>query len=252
MEQNVARLSLFEQLWAWFETNKKQAAWGAIALAIVAFFVAFYVWRRGETEVQAGEAFSKTAATLVTEGRGQAGSADAYLKVAAEYPKTSAAGRAILQAGAALFREQKYAESQAQFQRFTREYPDNPFLPQALLGIASCLEAEGKTAEAIQAYEGLVKRFPNSNVAPQAEFALANIYESQGRPEQAWALFEKLARQMGLNSSIGSEAGIRAEELKDKLPATVTTPPPAASPASPESLLNTILATNKPATTNSP
>ena len=247
MEQNAVRLSLFEQLWAWFETNRKQAAWGAVVVVIVAFVVAFYIWRQGETEVQAGEALSLAETGMIGAGRGQVESADVYLKVAAQYPGTGAAGRAILQAATVLFEQEKYAEALAQFQRFTHVYPDSPFLPQAFLGVATCADAQGRTAEAIQAYENLVKRFPGSIVAPQAEFALANNYESQGKLEQAWALFEKLARQLGMNSSLGSEAGMRAEELKAKLPATVTAPP-ASLPAvlnspSPSKLIPT---TNQP------
>ena len=229
MEQNAVELSLFERAWTWFEANKKLVAWGAGVVVIAGFIGAFYFWRQGENEVAASEALSHADAGRVVEGVKRNGSPETFLKVAAEYPGTAAAGRALLQAAAALFAEEKYSEAQAQFERFSREYSSSPFLPQARLGVAACLDAQGKTADAMSAYEDLARKYPSANVAPQAEFALARIYESQGKLEQAWSLYEKLAQQLGLNDSMGSEAGIRAEELKAKLPAASTSPSPAAT-----------------------
>jgi predicted negative regulator of RcsB-dependent stress response len=224
MEQDVVELSLYERLWAWFETNKKQAMWGAVALAVISFIIAFYIWRQGENEVSAAEAFTQAMEGASADGK-RIESPEAFLKVAAEHPGTSAAGRALLQAATLLFESGKYTEAQAQFERYSRENPDSPFLPQSMLGVAASLDAQGKTNDAARAYENLANRYPGANVAPQAQFALARIYEAQGKLEQAWTLYEKLVQTSGLNSSIGSEAGIRAEELRAKMPATPTTLP---------------------------
>jgi tetratricopeptide (TPR) repeat protein len=93
-----------------------------------------------------------------------------------------------------------------------------------LLGIACCYDAVGRTNEAINAYKDLVDRHPNENVAPQARFSLARLYETQNMIEQARALYEDVAKA-DPNSSLGSEAGMRLEELK------VLYPPPAPPPA---------------------
>ena len=93
----------------------------------------------------------------------------------------------------------------------------------AMLGIAASLEAQGKTAEAVTAYKDLTEHRPNDTSIPQAKFALANLYEQQNKPELAFPLFEDVFR-MDPSGPVGSEAGIRAEELKEKHPDLV--PPP--------------------------
>ena len=60
-------------------------------------------------------------------------------------------------------------------------------------------------------------------VASQARFAVARIYESQGKLEQARVQYEELARSEA-NSSIGNEAGIKAEELRLIVPQVVAAP----------------------------
>jgi tetratricopeptide (TPR) repeat protein len=237
MEQNVVQLTLFEQLWAWFETNRKQVIWGVSVAAIVALVVSFYIWNKDQNAVEAADALSKLEAGGVFDPGRHTVDAEAYLQIARNHAGTSAAARALLQAGAVLFTQGKYEEARAQFERFSREYADSPFLTQALLGVATSLDAQGKTTEAMQAYENLTKRYAGTSVATQAEFGLARIYDSQGKFESAWGLYEKLTRQLGPNSILGSEAGMRAEELKEKLPASVTTSAPLLPTAAPATLV---------------
>ena len=61
---------------------------------------------------------------------------------------------------------------------------------------------------------------------PQARFALARLYEAQNKPELARNLFEEVERNNPYGS-LGSEAGMRLEELKIKYPSLVV---PAAPP----------------------
>lgn len=242
MEQNVAGLTVFEQAWAWFEANKKQAAWGAGILVVVGVIVSYYVWSQGEKEIGAGEALSDAMAAALPGG-GHVESADAYLKVATAHPGTSAGARALLAAAGALFTQGKYAEAQAQFQKFTRDYPDSPFRSQAMLGVAASLDALAKPEEAARAYKELIDRHPGEIVVPQAKFALARIYESQNKLNEARSLYEDIAHAQGY-SSLGNEAGIKVEELRSKLPATL--PAPAAAPAFPILSTQPTLKTNQP------
>ncbi len=207
----------FWKLWAWFEKNKRQVTWGAAALVAVGLGVWLFVWQQNEKEVSASEALSAAAMPqLMMPGAGPA-TADGLLKIAASYPKSSAAARAVLMAGASLFVEGKYTEAQGLFERFTREYRDSPFMGQALLGIAACQDAMGKTNDAITAYKDIVDRHPGETVVPQAKFALARLYELQNKPEQARILFEDVARNDPAGS-LGSEAGMRLEELLARHP----------------------------------
>ncbi|MCU0786077.1 MAG: tetratricopeptide repeat protein [Verrucomicrobia bacterium] len=227
MEQNVAGLTVFEQAWAWFEANKKQVSWGAGILVIVGVIVSYYVWSQGEKEISAGEALSDAVAAAVSSGS-YAESADAYLKVAAAHPGTSAGARALLAAGGALFTQGKYAEAQAQFQKFSRDYPDSPFRGQAMLGVAAALDAQAKPEEAARAYKELIDRHPGETLVPQAKFALARIYESQNKLGQALGLYEDISRAQSYGSVV-NEAGIRAEALRSKLPAQASAPTAAAT-----------------------
>ena len=262
MEQNVEQLPFVDRAWAWFETNWRQALWGAGIVVVAGSGVGFYLWHEDQKLVKAGEALSKVEALAAMPGGSHNVTADAYLKVAAEHPGTRAGARALLEAAAALFTQGKYAEAQTQFQKFSHDYPDSPFRGQAMLGVAACLDALAKPDEAAAAYKQLVDQHPGEACVPQAKFALARIYESQGKLQQALPLYEELAHTDAYGS-IGNEAGFKADELRAKMPAPaltpapVTTTPPTATPPPAASAPTTttpipLLSTQPSQTTNKP
>jgi len=235
MESNVAALPLSHKAWAWFEANRKQAVLGAGAVLIIALIAWFVVWQQGEKQIAAGEALSSVSAGQFGAGGSHPGAADAYLKVAAAYPNSSAGARALLLAGGALYAEGKYDDARAQFQRFVQEHRDSPFLSQALLGIAACVDAQGKSAEAITAYKDLVDHHSGEVVVSQAKFALARLYVAQNKLEQAHSLYEEVERT-DTYGVLGPEAGMRAAELELKFPNLAPKPAAAATPAVPLTL----------------
>jgi tetratricopeptide (TPR) repeat protein len=224
MESDTVQLPLSHKAWAWFEANKKQALIGTGAVVVVGLIVWFYLYRQNEQQVAAAEALSSIAVPQMSGGRGGPESVAAYLKVAADYPKSSSAARAVLLAAGSLFVEGKYTEAKTQFDRFTREYGNSPMMAQALLGSAACLDALGKTNEAITAYNNLIRQYPGENVVSQARFALGRLYEAQNDPEKARTQFEEVARANPYGG-IGSEAGMRVEELNLKYPKLVAASP---------------------------
>jgi TolA-binding protein len=229
MESEAVQLPLWQKAWAWFEANKRQTSWAAGAVVVVGLVVAFFVYRQNEAEVVASEALSNATLSQAT-GASRGDLAEAYLKVAATYPGSQAAGRALLLAAGAFFAEGKYAEAKTQFERFNKEYSNSPFRGEALLGLAACLDAQGKPNEAATAYKDLIDRRPSDAVLPQARFALARLYEAQNKPELARNLFEDVERNNPY-SSLGSEAGMRLEELKAKHPSLFVPAAPATSNA---------------------
>jgi tetratricopeptide (TPR) repeat protein len=232
MESDAGQLPLSHKAWAWFEANKKQTLWGAGGVLVLGAIVAFFLYQQSEAEVAASEALSNVSVPQLTGG-GRGDVADAYLKVAATHPKSRAAARALLLAAGSLFTEGKYPEAKTQFDRFRREHSDSPFMGEALLGIAACLDAqEGKARDAIAAYKDLIDHHPGDVVLPQAKFALARLYEAQNEPEQARNLFEEVEHSDPYGS-LGSEAGMRLEELKLKYPKLVVPPAPMATNAVP-------------------
>ena len=224
MDSNVARLAAIYKLWAWVETNWKKVAWVAGILAVVILAVWFYVWRQGEQEVSASEALSSLRPAPAVSGAPAAISAEAYLKVVNDFPKTGAGARAVLLAAAASFTEGKYAEAKAQFDRFLRDYPQHALRGQAMLGSAASLGAQGKAAEATAAYDDLIKRHPGNPVVPRAKFALARLYETQNRTDDALKYYEELTRTEAY-SSVGAEAEIRLQELRRSAPISVSMAP---------------------------
>jgi outer membrane protein assembly factor BamD (BamD/ComL family) len=225
MESNVAQLPLSDRLWDWFETYKRQIALVTVIALVAGLAIWFIIWQKEAKQVDAGTALSQVAAAQIEAGGSRAESAEAYLKVAKDYPGTISGARALLLGAGSLFTEGKYTDAQAQFERFVREYQGSPFMGEALFGIASCLDAQGKTDQAANAYKDLVTRHPNENFVPQAKFALARIYEGQNKPEQARDLYQEVERSAPF-TSIGNEAGVRLEELIAKYPKLEPAPPP--------------------------
>jgi len=211
------------KLWPWFEANKKPIAYGAVLVIVAIFVFSFYSYRQNENEIAAGQALTQA---LVSTGG--SGLADACLKVAADYSGTPAGQRALLQGATALFTTGQYADAQTQFQKYLDTYPDGFFAPQAALGVAASLDAQGKTDLSISAYQKAISQSSNGNVVADAKFALARIAETQGKFADAEKLYVEVARTFP-NSSVGSEAGRRAMELKMKSPPPAVAPAPAAA-----------------------
>lgn len=223
MQSEVAQLPLPLRVWGWFERNRQQALWGLAAAVLVIFLVTFLLYRHSQKDVVAGRALSVvTAPQPGPTPRPE--SPQALVGVANEYPKTPAGARARLMAGVAFFTEGKYDEARTQFERFLRESRDNRFAGQALLGIAACHDAQGKTNEAVLAYKSLIDGHPGDSVLPQAKFSLGCLYEGQGKLELARGLFEEVGNDRF--GSLGSEAGMRHQELLRRHPELI--PPPKA------------------------
>jgi TolA-binding protein len=187
---------------------------GIIIVAIIA--ISFYSWRLGQKEIEAGNALSR----VILAGNEQ--TADACLKVAADFPGTKAGQRAALRGAAALFAAGKYADAQAQFQKFLDTYSDSPLAPEAQLGVATSLDAQGKLDLAASAYENVINLSSDQNVTAVARLGLAQIQEQEGRPTDAKRNYEEVAR-LNPNSSLVSEAVMRAAQLKTESPAVIQT-----------------------------
>jgi predicted negative regulator of RcsB-dependent stress response len=230
METNVAQLPLTDRLWGWLEANKTQAAIFAAVLLVVGLVVWIVVWQGHQREQAAGEALSSLAVEQMLSP-GRPNSADGYLKLASQYPKSEAGARALLLAAGSLFTDGKYSDAQAQFEKFTREHRESSLMGEALLGIAASLEAQGKTDAAVAAYKELISRHAGDSVVPDAKFALARLYEVQNKPELARDLYLEVERD-GRFSSKAIEAGMRVEDLMAKYPklAPLTASPVSALP----------------------
>ena len=205
--------------------------WGTAAVVAGALIVWRVVYQHGQKQIEACQAVANVAVSPEVMFGSRPDLASAYLKVAREYPNSDGAAQALLLAAGDLYTEAKYEDAKGRFQEFTRQYPSSPLLVQARLGIAACFDAEGNAAEAMSAYKDLISRYPTDAIVPQAQFALGRLYAVQKEPEQAFNYFEQAA-QADPYGTVGSEAGMLAEELKRKFP-SLAPPPATAAPASP-------------------
>jgi TolA-binding protein len=243
MESEAAPLPLTDRLWAWFETNKKPTLYGVVALVAAGVIGGFVYWRSTEKEVAANEALSAVSSPNTPNPGARPGAQEAFLKVAADYPGSSAALRASLFAATSYFMDGKYPEAKAQFDKFARDNRESAFLGQALLGSAACLDAQGKTDEAVTAYKSFVERHASDASVQAARLGLARLYEAKNQIADAKALYEEVVHNDPFRSSTGDEAALRLEDLRNKYPAltpattpqpmpkqTITLPPSAAVP----------------------
>ena len=228
MQSDVTHLTLQDQLLTWFEKNKRQVMIGSVAVAVIAAIAGFYVWHQEQVQTDASEALTKI--TSPASAGGAPATTDAILKVAADFPGSEAAKRAILLAAGNYFAEGKYKEAQAQFEKFLRDNRESAFAGQALLGVASCKDALGLTADAVTAYKDIVDHHGSDSIAPQARFALGRLYETQGKLELARDLYQQVA-QTDPNGPLGNEAGMRMMELISKNPALLPAKPAMPSPS---------------------
>lgn len=237
MRSDAAELPLTHRLLLWYQANKNMAIGGLILICVVGAGIWFFSWNKERKELDASYALSSISTPQLGVAGVRSNVANEFLKIASTYPNSEAGTRALLFAAGSLFIDGKYDEARAKFEQFNREHRESPLLGEALLGIAACYDAQGKTNEAVTAYKAVVDRRGAENVGPQAKFALARYYEVQGKPELARPLYEEVAREQ--YTSIGSEAGIRLEELFRAHP-NLLTPPPGLTPPAMTPLSNVI------------
>lgn len=223
MELQDAPATYLFKLWPWIETNRIRIISGAgLILAGVGLF-SFYSWQRQQKEITAGNEFTQI---MVSDPRTMTSvqQASLYLKLAKDNPNTSAGQRALLQSATTLFDAGQYADAQNQFQQFIQQYPDNALAGQAALGLAASLDTQGKTDLAAAAYQRVVN-YSDPMAATYAKYSLAQIDERQGKLADALNLYEDVARS-NPNSTLASEAGMHAMELRTKQPPPSSTAAP--------------------------
>jgi tetratricopeptide (TPR) repeat protein len=245
MQPDAARSDNYLRFLAWTQANQKRLIlWGTVLVLVIAGTF-FFVYYQGQKEMRASVALSNVRVPLSSGASTSTGTADAYLKVAREHAGTKAGGRALLLGAATLFTEGRYPDAQKTFEQFLRDYPESQWVPQAHFGIASSLDAQGKIAEATAKFDEIRRRYANDALIDEVKLALARLYENQSKPEEAHKIYTELV-QNNPYSGMGSEAGVRKEELETKFPQLKPTnaPPPVLTPP-PMAML-----TNRPAPTN--
>jgi len=223
MDSETKSLELWVKAWAWLENNWRKLALGAAVVALVALVVSYVIYSRDNNALLASQRLSALRPTPTPGGGVTPVPAEAYLKLAADYPGTEAAGRATLLAAGAIFDTGNYTNALAQFEKVQRDFPASPLRAEALFGQAASLDALGRSAEAATAFQALLTRHPNSPIVPRAKLALARLQVAQKQPEQALRLLEEVskAEQYGLLAMLSE---VLQEEIKAANPALANRP----------------------------
>ncbi len=205
------------ELWAWAELNRQKLAILAVALTVIGGAVYVYRYLAAEKEMAANQAILELRPTPSASTNPPALSPSAFLKVAADYPGTGAAERALLLAAGAMFSEGRYGEAQTRFEKFAHDYPESIWASSAAYGVASCLEAQNKRDEALTAYQNVVARYANDFIVTDTKFALARLFEAQKQPDPALKIYEEISRPAAKNPR-ASDALMRKEHLVKQYP----------------------------------
>ena len=223
MESEAPPSAAFYNFLGWLNANKKPVGLAIVAVAAVVGLVFFRNWQKEQNEIAAAEALSNIRLPYNAGEIPPPGTDAAFLKVAGAYPKTSAGAHALLLAGSTFFAEGKYAEAQAQFEKFLGEHGDSPWASHANYGLATSLDAQNKTNDAIAKYEAFIKSYPVDPATDQARLGVARLYEQSGKEAQAVEIYDKMLKAAmnnpnGYNQTV-MEAQEHLKELYKKNPA---------------------------------
>jgi predicted negative regulator of RcsB-dependent stress response len=207
---------------AWLHANLKTVITSVVAVAVISMAIALYSWKKNQDEQAASKAFAEQPGVVLPE-KGAHPNTDALLKIASEYPGTSAGVRAHLLAAETLFADGKYDPAHAQFTKFLNDQPSSPWAAQASYGVAASLEGLGKIDEAIKNYQDVAIKFPGAGVTGPAKLTIARLYEEQNKLDLAVKAYDELIRSSG-RDLWGSEAHERQELLFVKHPELRPTP----------------------------
>ncbi len=234
METNAPQSAGLYDVLGWFEANKKRVAIGAVVVAVVALGVGIVVWQRGERVIQAEQALAGLKMPYSPLEAPSSGTGDALTKIAAEYPGTPAAAKALLRAGTVYFEEGNFTKARASFDSYLRNFGATAQVKDAVFGLAACLDAENKSAEAITKYKDFLANsaYAADPVGDMARFNLVRLYEQSNQPQLALEVLTKMVGTPAPNqppspASQQAQARIRAIYLKNPalVPAPVATTP---------------------------
>jgi predicted negative regulator of RcsB-dependent stress response len=239
MQTQDAPAEILFKLWPWLEANKNRLIGVAVAIVVVAGVYYFVSAEHEQKEIAAGEALTQL---LLTPATTSDQSADALVGLASKYSGTEAAKRAQLQGAASLFDAARYADAQAQFQKFLESNAGGPLAATAELGVGASLEAQGKADLAATAYQKVISSYPGTPSVLPAYCGLGRIAEAQGRLSEALNNYEGAVRSGGAGGSLAQMANLKAYEIKAKLDAAPHAP---AAPTVKPSLTPTLVAPAK-------
>jgi predicted negative regulator of RcsB-dependent stress response len=196
----------------------------AVAVILLGGFGYYYYQlnerEQEETDARAQLVLAKTPADMV--------------KVADQFPQTTQAALALIDAADASYAGKDYDGALKDYQRvIASEQAPVELRDSAQVGIGSTQEASGKPEDAIRSYLAVAQKGSHSPFAPFAYHAVAQIYEARKDKDDELRILQQTL-QLGGDSPFVKEAEARLKELTSApgsggLPETISN---GASPAS--------------------
>lgn len=119
----------------------------------------------------------------------------ALQKVREQYPRSDAAGFALLQAGHLQYRLGRYGDAAKAYEAYLQAYPRGPFVFWAAMGQGYGLEGEEDWERAARVYEGAAERHAGSPLAAEALMGVGRCYEALARLGEAQAIYTEVVKK---------------------------------------------------------
>ncbi|MGH7362661.1 MAG: tetratricopeptide repeat protein [Candidatus Methylomirabilales bacterium] len=119
----------------------------------------------------------------------------ALQKVREEYPRSQAAGFALLQVGHLEYRLGRYAEAARTYEAYLREYPRGAFVFWAAMGQGYSLEGQGECERAARVYEAAAERHAGTPLAAEALMGVGRCYEALTRVREAQVIYTEVVKK---------------------------------------------------------
>lgn len=116
-------------------------------------------------------------------------------RVREEYPRSQAAGFALLQVGHLQYRLARYSEAAGTYEGYLREYPRGPFVFWAAMGQAYSLEGQRDWDRAARVYEAAAERHAGTPLAAEALMGVGRCYEALGRVSDARRVYGEIVKK---------------------------------------------------------
>lgn len=119
----------------------------------------------------------------------------ALQRVREEYPRSQAAGFALLQVGHLRYRLGRYAEAATTYEAYLGEYPRGPFVFWAAMGQGYSLEGQEDWERAARVYEAAAERHAGTPLAAEALMGVGRCYEALTRVTEAQVIYTEVVKK---------------------------------------------------------
>jgi tetratricopeptide (TPR) repeat protein len=178
-KSGIGFLEQFEPDIFWEKHGRKVVS---IIVAVLALGVAAFLWQKRAAQEE------ENAAARLAEAR----DAVSLQRIIQDYQGKNVAAAAMIRLGDIYFRDGKYSEAVAVYQKFLTEYPRHPFVQSARLGLAAVQEAQGDLQAAKEQYLQLASSDPTGYVSLAARMGAARCAEAVGQTKEARKMYEEL------------------------------------------------------------